>query len=203
MANRLVSGQQIDKPESNPVSELVAPAGLSGMPVHPRAARPSYVPTGIRFVDSLLAVADRMTHGKAGVLQRAVSYLIIGGFAAVINLACLLLFYNVIPMPFTETVHYIVAFALAGEISILANFIPNDYFTFRHLPGHARTWWQRCWRFHSTAIAGTLVTFVISITLHGWLHMIPLFAQAIAIVIALIFNFTFHHLWTYRHVEAV
>lgn len=201
MANRLARGGQIDTPESNVVGEVVAPARVAGRPARPHTAERTYVPTGVGIVDALLAIADRVTHGKAGMLQRAVSYLIIGGFAAVVNLVCLVLLYDVTPMPFSDGVHFNVAFVLAAEISILANFIPNDYFTFRHLPGHARSWWQRCWRFHSTAIAGTLVTYVISWSLHTGLHMKALFAQAIAIIIALIFNFTFHHLWTYRHVE--
>jgi putative flippase GtrA len=201
MANRLVGGGQIDSPESSTVGDLVAPMGIAGHPAQPQAPTPTYVPTGVARVDSLLALADRVTRGKAGVLQRTVSYLIIGGFAAVVNLVCLVLLYNVTPMPFSDGVHWNVAFVLAAEISILANFIPNDYFTFRHLPGHARSWWQRCWRFHSTAIAGTLVTYVVSWSLLTWVHMIALFAEAIAIIIALVFNFTFHHIWTYRHVR--
>jgi dolichol-phosphate mannosyltransferase len=146
-------------------------------------------------------LADDITRGKAAVLQRAVSYLIIGGFAACVNLAVFVVLVDVVKVPVNELVHYTAAYLIAAEISIMANFIPNDHFTFRHLPGHARSWWQRCWRFHSTAIAGTIITYVISSALRFQLGVIPLFSQAIGIIIALIFNFTFHHLWTYRHTE--
>jgi dolichol-phosphate mannosyltransferase len=164
-------------------------------------AEPSYMPTGVAFLDSLLELADRMTAGKAGVLQRAVSYLIVGGFAATVNLICLYILYDIVRMPFATTTHYVVAFVIAAEISILANFIPNDRITFSRLPGHARSWWQRCWRFHTTAIAGTLVTFTISFGLKLGLHFHTIVAQSIAIIIALVFNFTFHHIWTYRHIK--
>ncbi len=186
-------------PES--ADEMYVPGRSGGQEVAVRRAGRSYAPTGVAFLDSLLELADRMTAGKAGVLQRAVSYLIVGGFAATVNLICLYILYDVIQMPLGTTTHYVVAFIIAAEISILANFIPNDRITFSHLPGHARSWWQRCWRFHSTAIAGTLITFVISLGLKLELHLHTVIAQSIAIIIALVFNFTFHHIWTYRHIK--
>jgi putative flippase GtrA len=172
----------------------------NGKPANMAEFEPTYVPTGVAFLDGLLALADARTGGKAGLLQRAISYLIIGGFAAVVNLVCLALFYQVIALPVAQGAHYLGAQVLAAEISILANFIPNDRYTFSHLPGHARSWWARCWRFHSTAIAGVLITIGVSSALHLWLRVPYLVAQAIAILVALCWNFTFHHLWTYRHI---
>jgi putative flippase GtrA len=200
MSNRLMGGRHIETPDSDPTGDLVAPAGLGAQPAQVKAFEPSYVPLGVAFLDSLLELADQLTRGKAGVLQRAVSYLMVGGFAACVNLVCLYVFNDLVPMPFSRVVHNVVAFLLASEISILANFIPNDRITFSHLPGHARSWWKRCVRFHSTAIAGTLVTFTVFSTLHIWLGVHTLIAESTGIIIALAFNFTFHHLWTYRHV---
>ena len=162
---------------------------------------PGYVRTGIALIDDLFAWIDRVTNGKGGMVQRLCTYLIIGGWAAVVNLSCLYLFYQVIKMPFNDGVHYIIAFAIASEISIFANFIPNDYFTFSRLAGHSRSWLARCLRYHATTIAGTLITLAISTALKFGLRMPFLFAQAIAIIIALIFNFSVHHLWTYRRVD--
>ena len=199
MSEQVVSREQVEMPES--ADEMYVPGRSGGQEVAARGVEPSYTPTGVAFLDALLELADRITAGKAGVLQRAVSYLIVGGFAATVNLICLYILYDVIQMPLGTTTHYVVAFIIAAEISILANFIPNDRITFSHLPGHARSWWQRCWRFHSTAIAGTLITFVISLALKLGLHMHTVIAQSIAIIIALVFNFTFHHLWTYRRIK--
>jgi putative flippase GtrA len=162
---------------------------------------PGYVRTGIALIDNLFAWIDRVTNGKGGVVQRLSTYLIIGGWAAVVNLSFLFLFYSVIKMPFSDSVHYFVAFAIASEISIFANFIPNDRITFSRLPGHARSWVARCLRYHATTIVGTLITLAISAALKLGLGMFWLWAQSIAIIIALIFNFSVHHLWTYRRVN--
>ncbi|HEX5441013.1 MAG TPA: hypothetical protein VFW76_09020, partial [Ktedonobacterales bacterium] len=50
---------------------------------------PSYHPTGIARVDRLLDLADRLTGGRAEWIQRAFSYLFVGGIAAIINLITL------------------------------------------------------------------------------------------------------------------
>ena len=42
-------------------------------------------------------------------------------------------------LPVNNVVHNAIAFVVANEISLLANFIPNDYFTFRRMAGN-RTW---------------------------------------------------------------
>ena len=199
MSEQVVNREQVEMPES--VDEMYVPGRSGDHKVAVRRVEPSYAPTGVAFLDSLLELADRMTAGKAGVLQRAVSYLIVGGFAACVNLVCLFIFNDLVPMPFSRVAHNVVAFALAAEISILANFIPNDRITFSRLPGHARSWWQRCWRFHSTAIVGTLVTFSIFSVMHIWLGFHTLIAESSGIIVALVFNFTFHHIWTYRHIK--
>jgi len=163
------------------------------------ASLPSYRPTGWALADRVLAQVDARTGGKADWFQRLFTYLIIGGFAACVNLAVFYVMLYRVPLATSEQVHYLVANIIAAEISILANFIPNDRITFSHLPGHSRSWGARCARFHITAIAGTVVTIVISFALHS-AGLPGLIAQAIAIIIALAFNFTFHHLFTYRPV---
>jgi putative flippase GtrA len=166
---------------------------------------PSYQPTRWPAVNRSLDYVDAVTHGRADWAQRLVSYLFVGGFAALINLSVFsLIYYKVFPVPpntldqFQRGLHWAVAFVIATEISILANFIPNDYLTFRHLPGHKRTWLARCVRFHMTCVAGTLLTLGISFALH--LLFVPAWiAQAVALILVTAFNFTAHHLFTYRH----
>lgn len=168
---------------------------------------PSYQPTRWPVVNRSLDFVDAVTHGRADWAQRLVSYLFVGGFAAVVNLSIFsLIYYKIYPVPPNTTdqvqrgLHWAVAFVIATEISILANFIPNDYLTFRHLPGHKRSWLARCVRFHMTCVAGTLLTLGISFALH--LLFIPAWiAQAVALIVVTAFNFTAHHLFTYRHKE--
>jgi putative flippase GtrA len=204
MANQVTQGSEVEFPE---------PALARGT-TQPMAAAPRYSATALGYqrtyyltrwpaVNQLLAYTDTVTKGRAGWLQRIFTYLMAGGFAAAVNLsvfqAMLLL-----PLGLSEQAHNLVAYLVAAEISIIANFIPNDYLTFRHLPGHARSWWQRCLRFHITTSLGTALTFVLEYTLHfvvrfGTFRIPAVVAEAIAIVIVLFFNFTMHHVFTYRH----
>jgi putative flippase GtrA len=164
---------------------------------------PSYRETQWPAVNRALDIADELTGGRADWIQRLVSYLFVGGFAACVNLAVLYVMRNLVPLPFNDKVgwqsfaHFLVAFLVATEVSILANFIPNDYLTFRHLPGHQRSWLERAARYHVTCIAGTLLTLLISGTLQFFLAF--MIAQAIALIVVTAFNFVVHHAFTYRH----
>jgi putative flippase GtrA len=127
------------------------------------------------------------------------SYLLFGGCAVLVNLLVFSLVYYRLPWPADPSWHYLVAFAAASEVSILANFLPNDAITFRRLAGHSRPWPVRCARYHLTYLLGTLLQLGLSFSLH--LFGVPaVFAQAVAIALATAFNFAFHHLFTYRRV---
>ncbi|HEY4388712.1 MAG TPA: GtrA family protein, partial [Ktedonobacteraceae bacterium] len=150
-----------------------------------------------------LDIVDLVSGGRADWVIRFLSYCVIGGFAAVVNLIVFYLVFYRVTLPFDSQdtrLHNIVASVVAAEISILANYIPNDYFTFRHLPGRARSWQARCLRFHATAIGGSILTFLLEFGFSYLLHTMPIISQALALVIVLIYNFAVHHLFTYRHV---
>ncbi len=163
--------------------------------------RPSYHPTRWETANRVLDIVDRVTNGRAGLFQRLFSYLFIGGTAALVNLTIFTVLYQFVPLPVDSRVHNILASTIAFEVSLMANFIPNDYFTFRHLDGHRRSWFARCGRFHITSIGGYLLTLVLQYCFHFFLHIPPLFAQAGAILITLVYNFTLHHVFKYRHIK--
>jgi putative flippase GtrA len=188
-------------------SKLEEVSVVSDMPVvsdmlHVQSASslPSYHPYPWTFANSLLDIVDTVTQGRAGVVQRFCTYIVIGGFAVLVNLAVFSLVLR-LSLPINGYLLNIIASVLAAEISILANFIPNDYFTFRHLPGHARSWSARCSRFHITSIGGSVLTFLLQFGFHYVGHVLAFLAQAIALLLALLYNFTFHHIFTYRRVE--
>ena len=162
----------------------------------------SYHPTPLNGINRLLDLVDDYTGGKAGWVQRFVTYLCIGGFAAVVNLIIFFVVFYRIPMPVSNITHNVIASLFACEISIMANFIPNDYFTFRHLAGHNRTWMERCSRYHLTSIVGCILTFLIELGLTSTLHILAILAQAVALILVLVYNFSFHHIFTYRHKKA-
>jgi len=163
---------------------------------------PSYRPTPWALVNRLLDIVDNVTNGRADWVLRFFTYSFIGGFAALVNLAVFALVLYAIPMPgVQDVVHNLIASLLATEISLMANFIPNDYFTFRHLAGHQRTWGQRCLRYHLTSIVGSVLTYLIQIGFRYVGHVPAFLGQAIALILVLFYNFAFHHIFTYRHVK--
>lgn len=170
---------------------------------HRQRHLPSYHPTRFAIANRALDIADRLTGGRAEWIQRLFSYLFVGGIAAIINLITLQLTLNLLaPASFAYEIKYNIAFLVATEVSIMANFIPNDRITFSHLAGHSRSWIQRCARFHVTCTGGVIVTYAVANLLHLVLKVPALPSQAVALVIATAFNFTFHHLFTYRHKPA-
>ncbi|MFL5702512.1 MAG: GtrA family protein [Ktedonobacteraceae bacterium] len=162
---------------------------------------PSYRPTPWKFVNTLLDIIDNYTGGRAGLFQRFFTFAFIGGVAALVNLLVFyVVFYRIDPQN-KAVAHNILASVLASEVSIMANFIPNDYFTFRHLPGHERSWIARCARFHLTSIGGSVLTFLIQFGFSYAGHVPAMLSQATALIIVLFYNFSFHHIFTYGRVK--
>jgi putative flippase GtrA len=166
---------------------------------HLPAYQKSYHPTGKAHADAALHQVERLTRGYADWFGRAFRYLLFGGFSVVVNLVVFSLVYYWMVWPANQQWHYAFAFVAASEVSILANFFPNDAITFRHLPGHSRPWPVRCARFHVTYLLGTLLQLFLSFSLH-LLGSPAVFAQAVAIALVTAFNFAFHHIFTYRRV---
>lgn len=163
---------------------------------------PSYQPYSWTFLNRILELVDQKTNGRAGWLQRFISYLFFGGLAALVNLATFyIMYYHILaplnPPPLRNVLSYVVA----AEFSIIANFVPNDRFTFNKLPGAQRPWLQRCGRFHMTTAVGSLLTFLIEFALSSFTHTQPIYAEAVATLLVLIYNFSFHHIFTYRHLK--
>ncbi len=131
----------------------------------------------------------------APVIRRLVSFLFVGGLGAALNLLCFSILYNILLRLSIGVVVYLVAFAIATELSLFHNFLLNDWITFRHLRG--RHWMMRCLRFHVTSTGGALLTLGISFSLFNFFGMSALVAQGTALVAATLFNFFFHHVFTY------
>jgi putative flippase GtrA len=161
----------------------------------------SYIPTSWAMINRILDIVDEVTHGRADWVQRFFSYSFIGGIAALVNLMLYSIVYLFVPIPTSNIVHSLIAQAIAFEVSLMTNFIPNDYFTFRHLAGHSRSWGIRCLRYHITSITGLSLTVLISSTLTFGIHVPAFFSQATALILVFIYNFSFHHLFTYRRIS--
>ena len=169
-------------------------AGAVAVAFQPSAQ--SYHETRWPLVNQALAITEQLTGGRAGTVQRLFTYVLIGGTAAVVNLGAFAIFEHFGSLK-VFSLYSAFAYITAYEVSILANFIPNDYFTFRFLPGHQRSWLARCLRFHTTSLSGVLVTMALSWIFYHPLNLPLLVSQALALILAVFYNFTVHHLFTY------
>ncbi len=165
--------------------------------------QPGYRPTPWPIVNRVLDSVDALTGGRALWVQRFFTFAFFGGVCALVNLLVFFIVYHRVALPVSDMVHNGIANVLAGEISLVANFVLNDYFTFRHHPGRRGSWLARCARFHVTSLGGTFLTFLIQFALAYGVHIPSFFAQAVALIIVMFYNFSFHHLFTYRHVKTV
>jgi putative flippase GtrA len=175
---------------------------LESVDLFPQVASPSYHRTRWPLMNDLLEWVEVRTHGRAGQVQKLVSYLLFGGIAAMANLLIFYIVFHDIALPVSEFVHNLIASACAVELSLIVNFIPNDYFTFRYMPGRSRSWWVRCVRYHITALSGNLLTILLQVFFSHVLHIEPLLGEACAIILVLFYNYTFHHLFTYNHASS-
>ena len=152
----------------------------------PAEAMAAGVPTGNRKSRSLAA------------FWHFVSYVLVGVVSTVVNLVCFQALYVYAGLPYTEQVRYLIGYLGSAEIATMFNFILNDRFTFARYDGRHRPWLVRCLRFHSTVINGFILTFLVSGGLHYEVGVPALMSQAAGIFVAFVFNYTFHHIWTYR-----
>lgn len=190
------------------VDEILTPSGELGELVEdmveqiaPAHRLPSYHPTRWAIVNRMLDLVDNLTGGRADWVVRFFSYIFFGGTAALVDLVVFFVALNYIPLNLGHFAQTFFASVVACEISLVANFIPNDYFTFRHMPGRSRSWGLRCARFHVTSLVGSGLTILIQLFFTHVVHTLPLLGQAFALIIVLFYNFSFHHLFTYRHVK--
>ncbi len=184
---------------SAPSDDGIAPFTRSG--VHATAL----APVQPSWYDQLLHLLDEKSGGRAEELVRIAQFLLVGGTASLLNLVCVGLLDRVFHPTGVMPVFFVIL--AATEISLLANFMLNDRFTFRSLVGEHRTWLQRCIRFHGPASVGFVLTLVISNSVHHFVtyghgkHLPLVVGQAIAIVIVTFVNFFMHRNWTYREVK--
>jgi putative flippase GtrA len=142
------------------------------------------------------ALVDAKTDGKAAEILRLVTFLAVGGSASLLNLACVWIFDRLLHP--TGGISVFLVLTAATEISLLANFLLNDRFTFRTMVGEHRTFVQRAVRFHGPAMVGFGLTLLISNLAHHLAHFTLTTSQGIAILIVTVVNFLMHRHWTYR-----
>ena len=113
---------------------------------------------------------------------------VVGISGIIVNEGLLALFHKILLWPVG------IAGALAIELSILSNFLLNNYWTWR--TARDKSFLIRLLRYHSVAIISGLVNYLILLVLSGY-SMEPLLANLIGIAVGTVINFFLNHYWTF------
>jgi putative flippase GtrA len=131
-------------------------------------------------------------------LRHVASYVPVGVASTGVNLVFFQTLYVMAELPYPEHVPYLVAWIGAAKVPTKFNYVLNGRFTFGGYDGRNRALLVRAFRFHTTVINGFILTFVLSTGLHYGLGLPALISHTVGIFVAFLFNFTGHHVWTYR-----
>lgn len=159
-----------------------------------------------------------MTGGAKAVLARFIKFGIVGGSGVIVNLG--IYFFLTRGLGWQETLwgKYI-SYALSVEVSILTNFLLNDFWTFADRRD-ADPWRIRFLRFHVVSLVGMAVNWGVFALLNwlivtgrmqligavdflGWHGNVDdLVAACLGIIGAMAWNFFANLFWTWRGSEA-
>ena len=95
-------------------------------------------------------------------------------------------------------VHYLLAGAVAFEISVIWNFFLNDRFTFGDRRRAGGGFFGRLWRFNATSLGGFAIYLGILALLTEVVGLHYLVSAAIGILAAFGWNFLINSAWTWR-----
>jgi putative flippase GtrA len=113
---------------------------------------------------------------------------IVGGSGYLINLAVFAVLADSVGL------HHMAAAVGAFSVALTNNFLWNRYWTFE--PGDGRPGFQAA-RFFAVSVAGLLINLAVLEVLVSGTSMDDLAAQAIAVAVAMPFNFLGNKLWTF------
>ena len=126
----------------------------------------------------------RLDPRHADEMRRFIQFLMIGGFVGLVNLFIVWLFTHQHRLP------YILYITIATEFTIVLSFLLNDRIAFKSLTQRGHWWYIRCLRFHGAAAFGAVLTIAISLIAHHAMHLSPVAAQAVAIALVTMVNFS-------------
>jgi len=138
---------------------------------------------------SPVATAKRIGRGtlKPGNWVQLLQFGLVGASGYVVNLAVFALFNGV------ANIHYIGAAILAFCVAVMNNFWWNRHWTFDAKHGHAGF---QAARFFTVSVLALVVNLIaLKLLVGGGMSELP--AQAIAVAIAMPFNFIGNKLWTF------
>lgn len=125
--------------------------------------------------------------------NQVLRYMLVGGSGAVLNMAILFLLTEFAGL------HYLVSAGIAVETGILATFVLHDHWTFPERGGDAsRALVERLGKYHSVALVGGALNWTLLALFTEFLGVYYLLANALAIILAFLWNYTGNVVWTWR-----
>lgn len=119
-------------------------------------------------------------------------YMTVGGAGAVLNMAILFLLTEFAGL------YYLVSAGIAVETGILTTFVLHDYWTFPdHGEAASRATMERLGKYHTVALVGGGVNWVLLAVFTEVFGIYYLFANGLAILGAFLWNYTGNLLWTW------
>lgn len=128
-------------------------------------------------------------------LIRFIKFGIVGGSGTVVNLSIQYLLT-------LAGMHYIFAGVIATELSIINNFLLNNFWTWKDNPAKTkRSFAARLLKYNSSMIVTGIAQNLIMIFSTEIFHLNNLVSKFIAIVIITLINYVIHYFWTFKKGE--
>jgi dolichol-phosphate mannosyltransferase len=124
--------------------------------------------------------------------KRLLKFLIVGTSGVLVNLGIYTLLTRLLNSP------ELLSLAIAIEISIITNFILNNYWTWNHIKSKS-SFFTKLLKFNLTSLVGAGINMGIFHLLYSILNMHDIISNLIGIMTATAFNFIINNIWTFKN----
>jgi dolichol-phosphate mannosyltransferase len=122
---------------------------------------------------------------------RIIKFSVVGAGGLVINMGFLYIFTQYL------SVEYKLSSIIAIELSIISNFLFNNYWTWSEY--RKETFFKRALKYHiSVLISAVGINWLILVFLTEYYHVYYLLSNLIGIIIGTLFNFIMNDVWTFQ-----
>jgi dolichol-phosphate mannosyltransferase len=146
---------------------------------------------------SMMTQTDYLRHlyslmKRTGEVNRILKFVVVGGTGTLVNLGLLAILKE------WAGIYYLLAGAIAFEVSVVWNFLLNDRFTFGDRIRPEGTLFGRLLRFNVTSLGGFIIYLGILALLTQVFGLFYIISAAIGIVVGFGWNFMVNSAWTWR-----
>lgn len=146
---------------------------------------------------SMITQTDYLRHllslmRRTGEINRILKFVVVGLTGTIVNLGILAILKE------WAGIYYLLAGAIAFEVSVIWNFLLNDRFTFGDRKKPEGTFFGRLLRFNVTSLGGFVIYLAMLALLTQVFGLYYIVSAAVGIVLGFGWNFTVNSAWTWR-----